>query len=159
MISSLQQYNIYKADRYILVFYFLPGIIHRDISEQNILVKRSGDNWEIAGLIDFEDATYDLKVYEISICMMYMMSNSDNPMDIGGHCLQGFVKKRKLSQSELDMLYYCVCAHFMRSLIAGLYNYSVTKDPYKLVSQKSWKALKLLWDLPAQKALQIWLSV
>ncbi|XP_067948459.1 hydroxylysine kinase-like [Watersipora subatra] len=135
------------------------GLIHYDVNEQNILV-REGDNEEkeIAGILDFQETTYGLHVYEIGICIMYLMTVADEPMDVGGYCLQGFLKKHALSQAELDIVYYCVAARFTVSLVLGLYYYSITKDPYVLVTQKSWKVFKQLWDSPAADVTNHWLS-
>ena len=134
-------------------------LIHYDVHEMNLIVNKSqGDNWEIVGIIDFEDTTYGYKVYDIGNYIMYMMSIADNSMDIGGYCLQGFMQNCKLSQDELDLLYYCVCARFVVSLVMGLYYYSITKDPYILVSQRGWGVFKKLWSLPAQEVLAHWTS-
>ena len=90
--------------------------------------------------------------------MMYLMVLVDKPLDIAGYCLQGFLKKYKLSEVELEVLYYCVAARFVVSLVLGLYYYSISKDPYNLITQKGWKQFQELWETPAEDALKYWLS-
>lgn len=136
------------------------GIIHGDFNEQNILVKRSQDGTvEIAGILDFQDAVYGARVYDVAIYMMYMMITGDNPMDIGGHCLRGYTDTWKLSKQELDVLHCCVAGRFVTSLVLGLYNYSLNDDPYLLVTQKNgWKVCMELWSRPSEELLSYWLS-
>lgn len=129
------------------------------MNEQNLLVEKSADgDCNVIGILDFQDAGYGCKVYDIAICIMYMMTISDNPMDTGGYCLQGFLGKQQLSQSELDVLYYGVVGRFVTSLVLGLYSYETTKDPYTLVTQRSWGVLEHLWELPHEQVLKYWLS-
>lgn len=137
----------------------LTGLIHYDVSEQNLLVGETKDGQkEIVGILDFQDVSPGHKVYDIGNCMMYIMTVAENPIDIAGYCLQGFLKNRQLSQPELDVLYYCVAARFVVSLVLGLYYYSVSQDPYCIVTQKSWKVFKKLWEMSAETVLQYWLS-
>lgn len=136
------------------------GVIYYDMNEQNLLVKEgTNEEWEIAGVIDFQDASHGCKIYDIAIYISYMMMISKDPLETGGHCLQGFMKMRNVSEQELDVLYYCVAARLVISLLVGLHCYVMVPDKYYLDTQKTgWLVLKNLWKLNAEDVLKSWLS-
>lgn len=136
------------------------GTVHNDFSEQNLLVKKSATGCaELAGILDFQDVHHNCKVYDVAIYMMYMMTVCESPIEVARSCLQGFLEKGKLTQPELDVLYYCVAARFAQSLVLGLYNYAMTQNPYCVVTQKlGWKAIRKMWALPSQEVTKLWVS-
>lgn len=139
------------------------GPIHCDFNEQNLLVKpQESGGYRIAAILDFQDSSYGYRVVDVAVYMMYMMttcSSHIHPIDVGKFCLESYLKKTPLSDSELSVLYDCVIARFMQSLVLGVHFYSLLKDPYLLVTQKpGWHAVKQLCTKPGDATLQYWLS-
>ncbi|XP_067943781.1 hydroxylysine kinase-like [Watersipora subatra] len=136
------------------------GVIHYDMNEQNVLVRKfPKEGWKIVAIIDFDDSSNGLKIFDLAIYIVYMTLISDCSLDTGYDCLHGFMKKRELTKAELDVLYYCVVMRLVISLVNGLMSYSKEPDPYFLETQKpGWKALRALWALPAEKILERWLG-
>lgn len=138
--------------------------MHHDINEGNLLLREDNSgSIKIAGLLDFQDACYGKRHYDISIYMLYMMvyfKGEDNVGYGGGLCLKGFLEEATLSDVEMNLLYYTVIGRLVQSLILGSYSYSLYKDPYHLsTSHTGWQLLKALWSKPAEQVLAKWLSV
>lgn len=143
-----------------MLLYFL-GPIHGDFNETNIFFKETEDTKVIVGVIDFNDSHFNYTVFDVAIYMMYMMTccHEANHEEIAGFCLRGYLSLRTLQQSELDVLYYCIAARLVQSLLLGLYYYSVRKDPYLLITQKGGqKVLKDLWRKQPCDVLKNWLK-
>lgn len=142
------------------MYFVVLVAIHSDFNEQNILIKQSADGeWDLAGVLDFQDSNNGLKVYDIAIYIMYMMTLHEDPIDIAGYCLQGFIRDKQLTQTELDVLYICIASRLVQSVVLGLHYYQLHKDPYLLVTQVSgWKALRALWSKPDSEIVSYWLS-
>ena len=77
----------------------LPGYIHGDLNEHNILVHsihKSGPthdamSLEMSGILDFQDAKLSHPMYDLAIAITYTMlvATTFDPMEIGGHVLAG----------------------------------------------------------------------
>jgi len=140
-------------------FYFLD-LIHSDFNEQNILISTEEGKVSIKGILDFQDSSYGYTVFDIAIYIMYMMIQAkEDQIDTGGYALSGFLSKQKLNDTELSLLYWLVCGRFIQSLLLGLYNFSIHKDPYLLVTQPGWAVLKKLWEIPPETLIKRWLSI
>lgn len=128
----------------------ITGPIHSDFNEQNILVsqKSGSSDYEIAGILDFGDANYGYKVFDIAVYMMYMMTLTSSTMDfgeVGKYCLQGYLQHQTLSDLEYEVLFNCIMGRFLQSLVMGAFYYSLHKDEYLLTTQKpGWKAVEIL---------------
>ena len=109
-------------------------VIHGDLNDQNILVAPSqrGDSHEIAGILDFGDTSYSYRVFEVAICMMYMImlrvqqgDTHQEAIRAAGHVLRGYQSVYSLSHSELDLLYWSVAARFLQTCVIGRYKQSL----------------------------------
>ncbi|XP_041478845.1 hydroxylysine kinase-like [Lytechinus variegatus] len=137
------------------------GFIHGDFNDYNILVREqsssslcngagSGDEKDVAGILDFDDTMYSSIVYDIAIAIMYVMQCTNlerDPMESGGIMLAGYLSKHALSGDEWEALYYCIAARFAQSLVMGLYAHSQQpQNTYLLSTQKvGWQVLFDLW--------------
>ena len=112
-------------------------VIHGDLNDQNILVAPSqrGDIHEIAGILDFGDTSDSYRVFEVAICMMYMImlrvqqgDTHQEAIRSAGHLLRGYQSVYSLSHSELDLLYWSVAARFLQSCVIGIYKQSLEPE-------------------------------
>jgi hydroxylysine kinase len=88
----------YINSAYINVFLsplFFQGFIHGDLSDQNILVRKSGtdDNtYVIAGVLGFQHAGNTHPLYDLAMLIAYasLLASTFDPLEVGGHVLAGY---------------------------------------------------------------------
>ena len=88
-------------------------IIHGDFNEQNILCRESKTGeYEIFSVIDFGDSNYNPLLYELAICIMYMMTKCTmiSPSLAGAHVIAGYIQHRDLTPLERRLIRTCVAA-------------------------------------------------
>ena len=144
-------------------------MIHGDFNEQNILVRplqnqdhipEQDQDYEQHGIIDFGDACYSYILFDLAVCMMYMMVESKivNPLLVGGYVLAGYSEHIQLNDTEKELLKTCIAGRFCQSIVMGAYSYSM--DPgneYLLVTAKNgWEPLKNLWATPNDELCKHW---
>ncbi|KAL1129908.1 hypothetical protein AAG570_012852 [Ranatra chinensis] len=124
------------------------GIIHGDFNEHNIIVEDD----KVISLIDFGDSQYAPVLFEIAICLCYIILQGQH-FEMCKHVLEGLKTRRILTSLEITLLKISICARLCQSLVLGLYTYS--KDPnnkYVLSSQiNGWKQLQML--VPMEQAV------
>ncbi|XP_023711328.1 hydroxylysine kinase isoform X3 [Cryptotermes secundus] len=138
------------------------GLIHGDFNEQNVVVgaNPSDCSWDIAAVLDFGDTQHSCYLFELAICICYMMllAADSNPLDVGGHVIAGYSMVRTLPDVEFSILKICVSARLCQSLVLGAYSY--LQDPgneYLLTtSQKGWDVLQLIWNTPNNDLMSKW---
>jgi len=142
------------------------GIIHGDLNEQNILVKKIDDKsneFVVHSVLDFGDSQKSCYVYELAITIMYMMTQCRciPAYEAGGHVLAGYLKYRSLNDDEKKLLRLCVAARYAQSLVMGAYSYE--QDPgneYLLITSKNgWKILREFWSIPADELYRKWSEI
>jgi Ser/Thr protein kinase RdoA (MazF antagonist) len=102
--------NVY--DQYIstvpqLLQKYEKQVIHNDINEGNIIVKKNLNNladnkWSIAGIIDFGDMCYSFRVFEIATAMSQIITlnfsrGSPRALESVGKLLKGYQSVYPLS--------------------------------------------------------------
>jgi len=140
------------------------SIIHGDFNEQNILCRvkegDKNDDFEIFSVIDFGDSQYNPLLYELGICIMYMMTRCTviDPILAGGHVLAGYLAQRQLPVKERQLLRLCVAARYAQSLVMGAYSYA--QDPgneYLLITaQTGWENLSQFWNTSEEHLYRKW---
>ncbi|XP_032870887.1 hydroxylysine kinase-like isoform X2 [Amblyraja radiata] len=151
---------------------FHKSIIHGDFSHTNILVQplhSSADcsnaaghmqqELEISGILDFGDTACGYYVYDLAICIMYLMLDSEDPLHVGGHILAGFESVIPLTLQERDALYLLVLCRFSQSLVMGTYNilrYPDNEEYLQITSRTGWKHLRQLWKLGKEAVEKLW---
>ncbi|MGH0173312.1 UNVERIFIED_CONTAM: hypothetical protein FKN15_074016 [Acipenser sinensis] len=96
----------------------------------NVLIEaeaRRPQRNRISGILDFGDMSYGCYVFEVAICIMYMMIESEEPLSVGGHVLVGYESIVPLNPEERDALFLLVLARFCQSLV--MVHHSVTLQP------------------------------
>ena len=63
-------------------------------------------------MIDFGDSNYNPLVYELAICIMYMMTRCTvmSPSLAGGHVIAGYISHRQLTALERRLVRVCVAS-------------------------------------------------
>jgi hydroxylysine kinase len=88
---------------------FDQGIIHGDYNEQNIIVQKKDDcdQWFVNGVIDFGDAQFAPKIFDLAIFLTYTMleCKSFDPILAPGFGISGYLQFRKIKANELKILF------------------------------------------------------
>ncbi|CAD5124473.1 DgyrCDS12755 [Dimorphilus gyrociliatus] len=92
------------------------GVTHGDFNDHNIICK----NDEIVGVFDFGECARERLVYDLAICMFYVMIGSKRNeikdwLKFGKHVINGYQSNRRLEELEKKVLSYCVLARFFQS--------------------------------------------
>lgn len=144
--------------------------IHGDINDENIIVgpNQCGDGHEIVSIIDFGDISVSYRMFEVAICMMYMImvrvqqgDAHNEAIRMAGHMLHGYQSIHGLSQSDLGLLYWSVAARFFQSTVIGKYKQSLEPENVYL-SNTCDLALDILStyvSMPGDESLNSWLSI
>ncbi|CAK9300321.1 unnamed protein product [Gordionus sp. m RMFG-2023] len=140
---------------------FKKGVIHGDFNEHNIVVtKDSNDEHKIYGVIDFGDVHISYYIFEIALCITYMMIKVEDSevFSCGGHVLAGYLEEMSLSYEELNCLQLCICARLCQSLTMGEYTYSLDPGNEYLLSsaKRGWKVLDKIWEVDKEPLYNLW---
>ena len=93
------------------------GVIHGDLNDHNLLVRRAGDDVRLAGIIDFGDALRSPVVAELAIAASYLMLDRDEPLADAGHLVRGFNSIRRLTDLERELLADLVLGRICASVL------------------------------------------
>uniref|UniRef100_UPI0037E90FB5 hydroxylysine kinase-like n=1 Tax=Semicossyphus pulcher TaxID=241346 RepID=UPI0037E90FB5 len=141
---------------------FQKGIIHGDLSDQNILViPVDNKHHEVSGVLDFSLLKNGFHVYELAVTIMYVMLENSRPLDVGGAVLAGWESIMLLNNDERDSLFLLVLSRFCQSLVYGRYNAKIYPDnkKYLLTTAKSGtRLLNKLWELGKKEVEKKWFT-
>ena len=141
------------------------GIIHGDYNGLNIILKRnSTECYDIVGLIDFNDSLKTCKIFDLGICLAYIMlenldpSTSPNVVEFVGPIIRGYHSILPLSTDEFDSLYYLVLARCIQSAVnAALAFKAEPWNSYLLTTpSKAWRLVDVLLDTTKHEVDRIW---
>ena len=128
---------------------YLPKqCIHADINETNIIFKENCGRYNAAGVIDFDLAAYNCRVFEVSASAAYMMTMSlDDPVEAGAYAVAGYQMNNPLTKEETDLIFYLIQARMYQSVCYGTLASQIhpQNSTYLLYTvQRAWKALEIL---------------
>ncbi len=138
------------------------GIIHGDLSDQNIIVTfvESGKH-DVSGILDFSMLKNSYLVFELAISIMYLMLENPTPLDVGGAVLAGWESIILLNDDERDSLYLLVLGRLCQSLVYGRLNakkYPENKKYFLTTAKNGIRLLAELWELGKQEVERKWFS-
>lgn len=96
------------------------SVIHNDINDLNIVVAENKGDVEINGFIDFSDCVLTPVVFDLGIAMAYAMLEKSDPIEAIVPLLAGYQTIFKMSEIEVDLLYYIVLGRLAQSCINGM---------------------------------------
>ncbi|XP_060889771.1 hydroxylysine kinase-like [Labrus mixtus] len=141
---------------------FQKGIIHGDLSDQNLLVTPVDSGLhEVSGVLDFSLLMNGCYVFELAITIMYLMLENPHPLDVGGAVLAGWESIMPLNNNEKDSLFLLVLGRLCQSLVYGRYNAKKYPDnkEYLLTTAKSGTRLVTkLWKLGKTEVERKWFT-
>nr|XP_045016603.1 hydroxylysine kinase [Jaculus jaculus]XP_045016604.1 hydroxylysine kinase [Jaculus jaculus]XP_045016605.1 hydroxylysine kinase [Jaculus jaculus] len=159
-----QVIQLFKEEIMTKLSHFRECINHGDLNDHNILVEPSksafGDaDYQVSGILDFGDMSYGYYVFEAAITIMYMMIESKNPIQVGGHVLAGFESIIPLTAVERDSLFLLVCSRFSQSLVMAAYSCQLhpeNKEYLMITGKTGWKHLQQMFDMGQKAVEEIW---
>jgi hydroxylysine kinase len=78
-------------------------------------------SWDIAAVLDFGDTQHSCYLFELAICICYMMllAADSNPLEAGGHVIAGYSMIRPLPDMEFSILKvskHSICLDIMTTI-------------------------------------------
>lgn len=133
---------------------FQKGVIYNDASGQNIMVKKitGKEEYKVVGMIDFDETVHSSYVFDLSVCLAYIMmenltpANYPGPIEFVAQIVHGFTSVFSLSSEERQCLYYLTLARCCQSAVFGELSYKAEPwNEYMLTTpKKSWKVIGLM---------------
>ncbi|AFD06329.1 aminotransferase class III-fold pyridoxal phosphate-dependent enzyme [Solitalea canadensis] len=114
------------------------AVIHNDANDYNVLV--SGNS--IVGLIDFGDMVFSQVINNVAIACTYAMLDKENPVMVAANVVKGYHHENPLTETEIEVLYYLICARLCISVTKSAYNASLQSD-----NQHHFITERPAWDL------------
>jgi len=134
--------NHFKQEILPHIHEFPSQIIQNDGNYWNIFTEHQ----EVTGIIDFGDACYAPKIFDIAITLTYSLMDLESPIDAGEAFLRAYTSEEELNEREIDLLYYLIGLRLSVSVLNSAYG--KIKSPnnhYLVVSERSaWALLKYL---------------
>ena len=134
------------------------GVIHGDVSGQNLIVQKVGDQYKLAGLIDFGQCVRTCYLSELAIMLAYGMMEREHPVEFVAPMIHGYQETFPLSREELECLYYAVLVRLCQSAVSGEYRF--TQEPWNAyllnTPAKAWKLIDLFLTLKKERVEGIW---
>ncbi len=81
------------------------AMVHNDLNDNNVLVEVVDGVQKVAGVLDFNDALYTVRVAEPAIAGAYAMLRKDNPLTAMGFIIAGYCGVTPLTDDELAVAY------------------------------------------------------
>ncbi|XP_048746695.2 hydroxylysine kinase-like [Ostrea edulis] len=140
------------------------GVIHGDLSDNNILITPSSsspDDYEVVGFLDFGDATIAYYVFEIAILICYILLGADakdDPIQLAGHALAGYLSEFPLPTKDLTVLRICISARLVQSLVMGAYTASAEPSNTDYVLQTQTGGWELLYKFCVKSDTEVFNS-
>ena len=159
-------YKAYEENVIPKISTFKKGVIHGDINGMNLILKEAIDEdaFHFGGYIDFSECTKSCSVFDLGICMAYMMMENLKPVTCSGvlefvsPLIRGYNSVLPLNQNEVDSLYYLVLARCCHSAVSGAVQFKAEpSNTYLLTTpEKAWKVIDKLLDTPKEYLNKIW---
>jgi hydroxylysine kinase len=81
------------------------AMVHNDLNDNNVLVEEVDGVQGVAGILDFNDALYTVRVAEPAIAGAYAMLRKENPLSAIGLIIAGYHGVTPLTDGELAAAY------------------------------------------------------
>ncbi len=130
------------------------SVNYNDSNDYNVLVSRDLKNPGVPGVIDFGDVVYTHTINELAIALAYVMMDKPDPLEAACHVVKGFHSTYKITEDELEVLFYLLIARLLISVTCSELNRREhPENIYLQVSDKqAWDLLYKLRNIPANLA-------
>ncbi|MCJ8323848.1 MAG: aminotransferase class III-fold pyridoxal phosphate-dependent enzyme [Rhizobiales bacterium] len=118
--------------------------IHNDLNDHNILVKKTtGGQQDLAGIIDFGDATFAPRVCNVAIAAAYLMLDVDRPLDYLQQFVSAYHQHNPLSAAEIRLIWQLARMRLAVSVVnSAVEKQARPDDAYVAVSQlAAWRLI------------------
>jgi len=155
--QSLVEYFLLQFETFIrpLLSQLPTSVIHNDANDYNVVVRKSdnGNKYKF-GIIDFGDIAYTNTVCEIAIALSYIMMGKDNPLEDAKHIIRGYHEICFLTESEVEVLFFLICARLSISVTMSAYYRKLEPDnEYIVISEKpAWELMEKLIEISPEHA-------
>jgi 4-aminobutyrate aminotransferase-like enzyme/Ser/Thr protein kinase RdoA (MazF antagonist) len=118
------------------------SVNYNDANDYNILVRGTGNDVAVPGVIDFGDAVYTQTINELAIALAYVMMHKPDPLEAAIDVIKGYHAQYPLEERELDVLFTLVVTRLLISVTCSAIN--LEENPQNIYLQISDKPA---WDL------------
>ncbi len=122
-------------------------LIHNDANNYNLLV--DSESAQVSGIFDFGDIVHSLRIAELAIAAAYAIMGKENIRETIQTLVLAYHQQNPLSETEIEVLIYCIQIRLALSICMSSYEYSLTpENEYLLVSQNdAWRVLEQLEEI------------
>ncbi|MCR9067008.1 MAG: phosphotransferase, partial [Cytophagales bacterium] len=129
------------------------SIIHNDANASNIIVN-AGDSdgtWQI-GFIDFFDMIHSCTIFELAICLAYLMALHPKPFQIAKALLSAYHEEFPISPLEIEVLPTLIKARLATSVaLSAQKRHEEPENEYLFINEESgWILLETLSALDSE---------
>ena len=144
---------------------FTRGFVHGDPNGMNIILKKNDElEYEITGLIDFDDAVKSCMVFDLAILLAYVMLENLNPISCSSPIefvhpiLSGYLHTFPLTSEEVSSLYYLVLGRCCQSAVMTTIDYNAEpwNDYLLTCTKKCWVLMETLLNIGKKSVDTIW---
>jgi 4-aminobutyrate aminotransferase-like enzyme/Ser/Thr protein kinase RdoA (MazF antagonist) len=131
------------------------SVIHNDGNDHNVMIENIGsDQYRVSGIIDFGDMIHTYTICELAIVIAYAILRKDNILETAINIIKGYHQSLPLTETELQVLFYLICARLCISVCLSSYRKNLDPDnEYLVVSeQPAWEALEKLMHIDPKLA-------
>ena len=139
------------------------SIIHYDANGMNAVVCPTETSYVFKSFIDFGDCIKTCTVFELAICLCYIMVYNlkpvtcSNSVELVGPIISGYNSVLPLSEEELDCLYYLVLARCCITGVNGEICYKAEPwNNYILMSAECWMLVDELNAISKEEVDRVW---
>lgn len=131
------------------------GVIYNDANDYNVLTDASGER--ISGVIDFGDMVHSYILCDPAIAIAYAIHGKEDPLETAASVLKGYQRRFPLTEDELDVLFYFICARLCMTLClsASQLKLDPENEYLKISVEPAWKALEQMMEVNPDRAAGI----
>ena len=118
------------------------SVNYNDANDYNILIRGTGNNVAVPGVIDFGDVVYTHTINELAIALAYVMMHKADPLEAAIHAIKGYHDQYPIEENELAVLFILVTTRLLISVTCSAVN--LEEHPENIYLQISDKPA---WDL------------
>ena len=124
------------------------AMVHNDLNDNNVLIDDVNGVQKVAGILDFNDALYTVRVAEPAIAGAYAMLRKDDPLRAMGLIVCGYHAVTPLTDDELAVAYPLAAARLCVQALTWVVRAQTTPTEYG--------AMRMRHTLPAlHRVLQV----